>query len=69
MSGPVAGPTTVHPRPRSVVRFATVAGWDHISVCIAGATTSGPSCTSTVVVSRSSASPFASFASVWAVAG
>ena len=49
--------------------LATVAGCCHISVCIAGATTSGPRLASTVVPSRSSAIPAASFAMVFAVAG
>ena len=49
--------------------LATVAGFRHISVCIAGAITSGAVLASTVLPSRSSASPAASFAMVLAVAG
>ena len=49
--------------------FAWVAGCRHISVCIAGAMTTGASLASTVLPSRSSARPVASFAIVFAVAG
>ena len=49
--------------------MACVAAFCHISVCIAGATTSGAAVARTVVPSRSSARPAASFASVFAVAG
>lgn len=49
--------------------LATVAGCDHISVCIAGAMTRGARLASTVVPSRSSAMPAASLAIVLAVAG
>ncbi len=41
VSRPTPGPTTVTPRLRSRLRFACVAACSHISVCIAGATTSG----------------------------
>ncbi len=41
MSWPTAGPTIVTPRARSVATLATVAGFCHISVCMAGATTDG----------------------------
>ena len=54
---------------RSVSTFATVAGCRHISVCIAGATTTGADVASSVVPSRSSARPAAIEASVLAVAG
>ena len=49
--------------------FATVAGLSHISVCMAGATTTGAVVVSTVAVRRSSAIPAAIFAIVFAVAG
>ena len=49
--------------------FATVAGFSHISVCMAGAMTSGAEEARIVVPSRSSARPAASFAIVCAVAG
>ena len=49
--------------------FAWVAGCRHISVCMAGAMTSGASLASTVLPSRSSARPVASFAIEFAVAG
>jgi hypothetical protein len=46
-----------------------VAGCRHISVCIAGATTTGAVVASRVVPRRSSASPAVIFARVFAVAG
>ena len=69
VSWPLAGPMTVTPRLRSVAMFATVAAFRHISVCIAGAMTSGAVEARTVLPRRSSAMPAASFAIVFAVAG
>ena len=69
VSWPTAGPTTVTPLACSVAMLACVAGLRHISVCMAGAMTIGASLASTVLPSRSSASPVASFAIVLAVAG
>ena len=63
------GPTRSTPRDSRVRTLACVAACSHISVCIAGATTSGAALARTVVPSRSSARPVASFASVFAVAG
>ncbi len=57
------------PRRRSVATFSWVAGCSHISVCIAGAKTTGQRAVSSVFVSRSSASPWAALASMSAVAG
>ena len=57
------------PRAVSVATLACVAGCSHISVCIAGANTTGQWAVSRVVVSRSSASPAAARASRSAVAG
>ncbi len=69
VSCPTAGPTIVTPRLRRVAMFATVAGFCHISVCMAGAMTSGAVLARTVLPSRSSARPTASLAIVFAVAG
>ena len=49
--------------------FAWVAGCSHISVCIAGANTTGQRAVRSVLVSRSSARPWAALASRSAVAG
>ena len=69
VSCPTAGPTIVTPRARSVATLATVAGFCHISVCIAGAITSGAVLARMVLPSRSSAKPPAILAIVFAVAG
>ena len=67
--GPSAGPMTCTPLEMSVAMFATVAGCCHISVCIAGAISTGARVASRVVPSRSEASPAAIDAIVLAVAG
>ena len=54
---------------RSVATFACVAACSHMRTFIAGATRTGPSCASAASVRRSSASPCASRASVFAVSG
>ena len=59
VSRPTAGSTTSTPRLRSVATLACVAGCSHISVCIAGASTTGQRAVSSVLVSRSSARPCA----------
>ena len=41
MSRPTAGGSTIAPRRRSVATLSCVAGCSHISVCIAGANTTG----------------------------
>ena len=67
---PSAGSMTTTPRAaRRVATLAAVAGCSHISVCIAGAKTTGQRAVSRVLVSRSSASPCAALASRSAVAG
>src|SRR5680860_239650 len=66
---PEAGSITCTPRDRRVATLATVAGCSHISVCIAGASTTGQRAVSRVLVSRSSASPCAALAIRSAVAG
>ena len=66
---PSAGSITTAPRSRRVATLATVAGCSHISVCIAGANTTGQRAVSSVVVSRSSACPWAARATRSAVAG
>ena len=66
---PVPGSSTVTPRSRSRARFARVAGCCHIWSFIAGATATGQAAASAALVRRLSASPWASLASVWAVAG
>ena len=60
---------TVTPRARSAARFACVAACSYIASFIAGATSSGQRAASAALVSRLSASPCASFASVFAEAG
>ena len=66
---PLAGPATATPSSRRRATLRRVAGWLHISVSIAGATSTGARVPSAVSASRSSASPCASRARVWAVAG
>ena len=53
---PTAGSTTCTPR-RSVAMLSTTAGCSHISVCIAGHTSTGARVASSVLRSRSVASP------------
>ncbi len=67
--GPLAGPTIVTPSASREARLRRVAGCDHISLCIAGATTTGTRAASTTAESRSSLRPWASRAMVAAVAG
>ena len=69
VSRPAAGSTTTTPRERSVATLARVAGCCHISVCMAGARSTGQVAVSSVLVSRSSARPCAARASRSAVAG
>jgi hypothetical protein len=69
VSRPHAGSSTTAPRRRSVATLSTVAGCSHISVCIAGANSTGQRAVSSVAVSRSSARPWAARASTSAVAG
>ncbi len=69
VSRPTAGSTTTAPRRRRVATFSWVAGCSHISVCIAGAKTTGQRAVRRVLVRRSSASPWAALASMSAVAG
>ncbi len=69
VSRPDAGSMTWAPRARNVATLAWVAGCSHISVCMAGAKTTGHRAVSRVAVSRSSARPHAAFASRSAVAG
>ncbi len=66
---PTAGSMTCAPRERSVATLAWVAGCSHISVCMAGANATGHRAVSRVLVSRSSARPWAAFARRSAVAG
>ncbi len=68
-SSPLTGPTTCTPRSCSVRRLACVAACSHMPVFIAGATSVGPRCASAASVRRSSASPCARRARVWAVSG
>ena len=68
-SAPSTGPVNRTPRAASAATLAWVAGLVHIPACIAGATTIGPRNSSAVALSRSSARPCASLASVLAVAG
>ena len=49
----------VTPRPRSVARLSCTAGCSHISVCMAGQTTTGARVASRVAVSRSLEMPAA----------
>ena len=69
VSRPTAGSMTTAPRRRSVATLSWVAGCSHISVCMAGAKTTGQRAVSSVLVSRSSARPCAALASRSAVAG
>ncbi len=69
VSRPTAGSSTTMPRERRVATLAWVAACDHISVCIAGAISTGQSAVSNTLVSRSSARPLAARASRSAVAG
>ena len=69
VSRPDAGSSTSAPRPRSVATLSWVAGCCHISVCMAGANSTGQRAVSRVAVSRSSARPAAARASRSAVAG
>ena len=68
-SRPASGSTTCTPRRRSVARFSCTAGCSHISVCIAGHTSTGARVASSVAVSRSSEMPAAYLPSSFAVAG
>ena len=68
-SEPVPGSSTRAPRSRSCARFACVAGCSYIAEFIAGASTSGLRQASAALVSRLSARPCASLASVFADAG
>ncbi len=69
VSRPTAGSMTIAPRERRVATLARVAGFSHISECIAGAKTTGHVAVSSVFVSRSSAIPWAARARMSAVAG
>ncbi len=66
---PSSGGTTVTPRAASTARLSWTAGCSHISVCMAGHTTTGAAVATRVVVRRSSANPPAYRASRSAVAG
>ena len=66
---PIPGPTTRTPRDRSAAMLARVAGCSHIAGFIAGATSTGARVASRMVLARSSARPFAIFASKSAEAG
>ena len=57
-AAPDGGSITCTPRRRRVATLARVAGCSHISVCIAGASTTGQRAVSRVAVSRSSARPW-----------
>jgi hypothetical protein len=69
VSRPVAGSRTRMPRSRSVSTLAVVAACSHISVCMAGAISTGHRAVSKVAARRSSARPAAARASRSAVAG
>ena len=69
VSRPDAGSRTTAPRRRRVATFSTVAGCNHISVCMAGANSTGQRAVSSVAVSRSSARPATARANRSAVAG
>ena len=56
---PASGSSTCTPRRRSVARFSCTAACSHISVCIAGHTSTGARVASSVAVSRSSEMPAA----------
>ncbi len=66
---PTAGSMTTAPRRRSVATFSWVAGCSHISVCIAGTKITGQRAVRRVLVSRSSARPWAALASMSVVQG
>src|SRR4051794_2316332 len=66
---PTAGSMTWAPRARNVATLDCVAGCSHISVCMAGANSTGQRAVSRAAVSRSSARPWAARASRSAVAG
>ena len=68
-SSPASGPISSTPRARNVSTLARVAGCSHIRTFIAGATRNGPRNASASWVSTLSASPLASFASVFAESG
>ena len=68
-SGPTPGSSTATPRARKTPRLAWVAGCSYIALFMAGATISGRRQANAAAVSRLSARPEASFASVSAVAG
>ena len=69
VSRPDAGSSTTMPRSRNVSTLVRVAAFSHISVCMAGAITTGHRAVSSVFVRRSSARPCAALASRLAVAG
>ncbi len=58
-SAPVSGPMRCAPRLSSAAMLCLVAGCSHISVCIAGANSTGASVASKVADSKSGASPLA----------
>ena len=66
---PVAGATMRTPREASTERLCCVAGFSHMPVFMAGATSTGARVASTVVESMSSAIPQAILARMFAVAG
>ena len=66
---PSSGSITTNPRSLRIETFALVAGFSHISGCIAGTRIFGAFEASTILVSKSSALPEASFANKSAVAG
>ena len=68
-SSPSSGPISSTPRARRRSAFSCVAGCSHMRTFIAGAASTGPRKASTACVRTLSASPFASFASVFAVSG
>ncbi len=68
-SRPSVGATRRTPRSWSVATLACVAGCSHMWTFIAGATSTGQVAASAAEVRRLSASPWASFARVFALAG
>ena len=66
---PTAGSITCTPLLRRVATLARVAGCSHISVCMAGAMSTGPLAVSSDAVSRSSDMPAAARARTLALAG
>ena len=66
---PLSGPITCTPRSRSTAIFLRVASASHMFTFMAGATRMGARVASAVVESISSASPHASLARIFAVAG